>query len=156
MPHVVSIVYTPRGVERKPADRYARVPLQRATLIEGRGIAGDLKGNGGDRQLNIMRAETLAELAAQGRKTAAGEMGEQIVLAGVDPTHFNKGTRLRLGDVAIVEISIPRTGCDRFESIQGVAKKSVAGRLGVMARVITGGEIAVGDAVHLSATSGTE
>ena len=31
MPHVVSIAYTPRGVERRPADHYARVAVERAT-----------------------------------------------------------------------------------------------------------------------------
>ena len=85
MAELVSITYTPRDVERRPADRYARVPLGRATLVEGKGIAGDLKGGGRTRQLNVMRAETLAELAAEGRKTEPGEMGEQLVIAGLDP-----------------------------------------------------------------------
>jgi MOSC domain-containing protein YiiM len=150
MPHIVSIVHTPCGVERRPTDHFARVSVERAALVEGRGIEGDLKGTPGQRQLNIMRAEALAELAAQGRKTGPGEMGEQIVLAGLDPGHFAEGVKLRLGDSAVIEIGIPRTGCDRFEYIQGIPKKSVAGRLGVMARVIAGGEIAVGDAVQVS------
>lgn len=147
MPHVVSIVYTPRGVERKPPDRYARVPLDRATLVEGHGIDGDRKGGPGPRQLNIMLAETLAELAAQGRKVEPGEMGEQLVIAGLDPADLAEGTRLRLGAEAVIEVGIPRTGCDRFERIQGTTKEAVEGRLGVLARVVTGGEVAVGDAV---------
>ena len=147
MAHVASIAYTPRGVERRPADRYARVPVERATLVEGKGIADDLKGSGGARQLNVMRAETLAELAAEGRQTGPGEMGEQLVLAGLDPAALTEGTRLQLGESAVIEIGIPRTGCDRFESIQGTTKQSVAGRLGVLARVVVGGEVGVGDAV---------
>ena len=147
MPRIVSIVHTPRRVERKPPDHYARVALDRATLVEGRGIAGDVKGKGGSRQLNVMRAETLAELAAEGRKTGPGEMGEQLVIAGLDPGHLVEGTQLRLGAEAMIEVGIPRTGCDRFEYIQGATKESVAGRLGVLARVLTGGEIAVGDEV---------
>jgi MOSC domain-containing protein YiiM len=144
---IVSIAYTPGGVERKPADYYARVPTERATLVEQKGIGGDVKGSGGSRQLNVMRAETLAELAAEGRKTAPGEMGEQLIIAGLNPTAFAEGTRLRLGDSAVIEVGIPRTGCGRFESIQGAAKQSVAGRLGVMARVVVGGHVAVGDEV---------
>ena len=147
MPKVVSIVYTPRGVERRPTEHYARVPLDRATVVEGRGIAGDVKGRGGSRQLNVMRAETLAELAAEGRKTGPGEMGEQLVIAGLDAADFVAGTRLRLGAEAVIELGIPRTGCDRFEHIQETTKQSVAGRLGVLARVVAGGEVAVGDEV---------
>ena len=147
MAELVSITYTPRDVERRPADRYARVPLGRATLVEGKGIAGDLKGGGRTRQLNVMRAETLAELAAEGRRTDPGELGEQLVIAGLDPAAFAEGTRLQLGDGAVIEVGIPRTGCTRFESIQGVSKQSVAGRLGVMARVVADGEVRVGDEV---------
>jgi len=144
---LVSITYNPRDVERRPADRYARVPLCRATLVEGKGIAGDLKVGGRTRQLNVMRAETLAELAAEGRRTDPGELGEQLVIAGLDPAAFAEGTRLQLGDGAVIEVGIPRTGCTRFESIQGVSKQSVAGRLGVMARVVADGEVRVGDEV---------
>ena len=147
MPHVASIAYTPRGVERRPTDRYARVPVETATLVEGKGITGDLKGSGGARQLNVMRAETLAELAAEGRQTGPGQMGEQLVLAGLDPAALAERTRLRLGETAVIEIGIPRTGCGRFESIQGATKQSVAGRLGVLARVVVGGDVAVGDEV---------
>jgi MOSC domain-containing protein YiiM len=155
MPQIVSITYTPRDVERRPTDRYARVSLDRATLVEGKGIAGDVKGKGGARQLNVMRAEALAGLAAEGRKTGPGEMGEQLVITGLDPADLAEGTRVRLGADAVIEIGIPRTGCARFESIQGAPKQSVAGRLGVLARVVVGGEVAVGDEVYLSAVSGT-
>ena len=75
MAHIISIVYTPRDVERRPTDWYARVIVDRATLVEGRGISGDLKGTP-NRNLNIMRSETLAELAGEGRKTGPGELGE--------------------------------------------------------------------------------
>src|SRR3954469_12906682 len=119
MAHIVSIAFTPRDVERRPADFYARVPAERATLIEQRGIKGDVKGSGGARQLNVMRAETLAELAAEGRKTSPGEMGEQIVVAGLDPSGFTEGTRLQLGESVVIEVGIARTGCSRFEYIQG-------------------------------------
>jgi MOSC domain-containing protein YiiM len=144
---IVSIAYTPRDVERRPTDRYARVPVERATLVEQKGIQGDVKGSGGARQLNVLRAETLAELAAEGRKTGPGEMGEQLVIAGLDPSAFVEGTRLQLGDSAVIEVGIPRTGCSRFEYIQGTAKQSVAGRLGVLARVVAGGEVSVGEGV---------
>jgi len=154
MPHVVSIVYTPPDVDRKPSDWYARVAVNRALLVAGHGVEGDLKG-GGQRQLNIMRAEALAELGAEGRKVGPGEMGEQLVIAGLDLTAYVEGTRLRLGASAVIEIGIPRTGCARFEYIQGTTKKDVAGRLGVLARVVESGEVAVGDAVYLSSTRGT-
>ena len=149
MPRVASIVFTPRDVEiRKPQDRYARVAVERTRLVEFQGIEGDAKGSSGDRQLNIMLAEMLAELALEGFQTAPGAMGEQIVVAGLDPASLVVGARMKLG-AAIIEIGIPRTGCARFEMIQGKPKQAAKGRLGVMARVIKGGEISVGDLVEI-------
>jgi MOSC domain-containing protein YiiM len=146
MAHIVSIVYRPQDSGRPPG-HYARVPAGRVRLVEEQGIDGDLKGTA-KRQLNIMRAETLADLAAEGFKTGPGEMGEQIVIAGLDPAALTGGTRLRLGE-AVIEIGIPRTGCARFESIQGRSRGEVKGRLGSMATVMTGGEVAVGDEVEV-------
>ena len=144
---------TPRNVEvRKPQDRYARVAVERTRLVEFHGIDGDAKGGATDRQLNIMLAETLDELGAEGFKIEPGAMGEQIVVAGLDPASLANGAHLKLG-AAIVEVGIPRTGCDRFEMIQGKPKQSAKGRLGVMARVVTGGEVAVGDAVEVLSAS---
>jgi MOSC domain-containing protein YiiM len=136
---------------RRPQERYARVAADRVTLVERQGIEGDLKGSKRDRQLNVMLAETLAELGAEGFQVGPGEMGEQIVLAGLDPAALAEGTRLKLGE-AVIEVGIPRTGCARFEMIQGQPRKVVKGRLGVLATVVTGGEVAVGDAVEIVAS----
>ncbi len=86
MAHVVSIVYRPRDAEMpRPQDHFARVPLERARLVESHGIDGDAKGGSGDRQLNVMLAENLAHLGTEGFKARPGELGEQIVIAGLDP-----------------------------------------------------------------------
>jgi MOSC domain-containing protein YiiM len=147
---LVSIVHTPRDRAGRPQDHYVRVPLDRARLVENGGIEGDTKGRPGDRQLNIMVAEVLEGLRAEGFKTAPGELGEQLIVSGVDPASLAVGARLRVG-TAVVEVTIPRTGCARFEMIQGKSKSAAAGRLGVMARVVVGGEAGVGDGVELLA-----
>ncbi|MGE5192365.1 MAG: MOSC domain-containing protein [Deltaproteobacteria bacterium] len=145
MPHIVSIAFSPPTDDPRPVDRYHRVPAAAALLIAERGIEADRKGEGGNRQINIMSAATLAQLQHEGFKTGPGEMGEQIVVEGIDVDSLAAGTRLRLGFSATVEVVVPRSGCDRFERIQGKHKKLVRGRLGVIARVISGGAIAVGD-----------
>lgn len=149
---VVSIVYTPfKTAERRPQGHYARVAAERVTLAEFKGIVGDAKGGSGKRQLNIMSAETLDRLNEEGFQTDPGEMGEQIVVSGIELESLPVRSRFRLG-AAVVEVTLPRTGCDRFERIQGMPKESVKGRLGVLAKVVTGGEVAVGDPVELLPT----
>jgi MOSC domain-containing protein YiiM len=151
MRKVVSIVHKPEGIDPRPPDHFARIQLEVATLQAGRGIATDRKGANPDRQLNVMALETLDQLAAEGFQTAPGQMGEQLVVSGVAIDRLAPGTRLRLGEEAIIEVIKPRTGCDRLRSIRGCTPAQVAGRLGVMARVLRGGAIRVGDAAELVA-----
>jgi MOSC domain-containing protein YiiM len=146
---VQSIAYTPPDVERRPSERYARVAVERATLREGHGIEGDVKAAKGRRQLNVMRAETLQTLAAEGFRTAPGELGEQLVLAGLEEADLAVGSRLRLGDTAVIEVTLPREPCDRFARVQDKPKVAGVGRIGVMARVVCDGEITVGAEVRV-------
>ncbi|HLJ09695.1 MAG TPA: MOSC domain-containing protein [Planctomycetaceae bacterium] len=145
MSRIVSIAFSPPTDKPRPEDHYHRVPAENAVLIAGRGIETDRKSKGGDRQINIMSALTLDRLRDEGFMTEPGALGEQITLDGLDVDTLPPGTRIRLGNAAVVEVVLPRTGCDRFEHIQGKHKKLVRGRLGVMVRVVSGGAIAVGD-----------
>jgi MOSC domain-containing protein YiiM len=54
-----------------------------------------------------------------------------------------------VGAEAVIELVKPRTGCDRFEAIQGHPPSEAAGRMGVMARVLRSGSIQVGDEVKI-------
>ncbi len=149
MARIVSIVYRPRHAETpRPQEHFTRERLERARLVEFQGIDGDAKGGTGDRHLNVMLTEALAQLGHEGFKVGPGELGEQIIIAGLDPAALVQGARLKLGG-AVIEVGIPRTGCARFEMIQGKPKQAAKGRLGVMARVVSGGEIAVGDPVEV-------
>jgi MOSC domain-containing protein YiiM len=147
MAHIVSIAYTPADIERRPKDYYARTPLESAVLVASHGINGDRKATRGKRQLNIMFAEQVAELRAEGFRAAPGELGEQIVVAGLPVDGVSPGTHLKLGDGALVILDELRTGCGRLAHIQGKPAAAAAGRLGYMARVLAGGPIAVGSPV---------
>lgn len=148
MTQIASIVFKPAGVD-EPEDDYLRVDLDEATLIAGYGIDGDLKGGHPDRQLNIMSYETLTILRGQGFYTEPGQMGEQIVIHQLDVDSLAAGTRLQIGAGAVIEIVKPRTGCAKFEKIQKRSPKSCAGQMGMIARVVTGGNIRVGDPVKV-------
>ena len=152
MPNIASIVYKPKGLGDDPETHYLRVAVDEAELVAGRGIKGDLKGTP-NRPLNIMSVETLAALAGEGFKTGPGQMGEQIVFSGLDVDALAPGDRVQIGAEAVVEILSHRTGCSRFEAIQGHSPSLVQGRLGVMAKVVTGGPIKVGDTLTVLAAA---
>jgi MOSC domain-containing protein YiiM len=148
MTQIASIVFKPAGVD-EPDDDYLRVDLDEALLIAGYGIDGDMKGGHPDRQLNLMSYETLTILRGQGFYTEPGQLGEQIVIHQLDVDNLPKGTRLQFGKDAIIEVGKPRTGCAKFERLQKRPAKQCEGQMGVIARVITGGVIRVGDPVKV-------
>ena len=148
MTQIASIVYRPIG-QPNPKDDYLRLDLDDATLVAGYGIEGDAKGGHPERQLNLMSYETLTNLRVQGFYTEPGQMGEQIVIHQLDVDALPAGARVQLGNEAIIEIVEPRTGCDKFETVQKKSRSLVQGQMGMIARVITGGKIHVGDPVRV-------
>ena len=152
MSEIYSLVYSPE--HQQPADHYYRVPAQAVELVAGHGIKGDVKGSQPERGLNIMTFETLQALGTEGFMTQPGQMGEQITLRGLDVNTLAAGTRLQLGDSAVIEIIKPRTGCERFEAIQGKLRSDAANRLGMMTSVVTGGAVSVGDPITVLETIG--
>lgn len=148
MTQIASIVYKPIGQPEPPND-YLRVDLDEAVLIADYGIEGDAKGGHPKRNLNIMSYESLTVLRGLGFYTEPGQMGEQIVIHQLDVDHLTPGTRVQLGLEAVIEVIERRNGCQKFLAHQGKSLDLVAGQMGIMARVVNGGRIRVGDPVRV-------
>jgi MOSC domain-containing protein YiiM len=115
------------------------------------------------RQVHLIHAELHDELRAAGFTVHAGEMGENVTTRGVDLLALPTGTRLRLGPSAVVEVTGLRNPCvqiDRFQPglLSAVLDRDEAGRLvrkaGVMATVLSGGEVRPGDAISAELPAG--
>ena len=114
------------------------------------------------RQVHLIHAELLAELAAAGFSIAPGALGENVTTAGVDLLALPTGTRLQLGGEAVVEVTGLRNPCAQIERFRPgllaqvavrAADGTVVRKTGVMAVVARGGVVRAGDpiAVHLPA-----
>ena len=149
-----SIAYQP--VDREDASRsndFFRVPVQQASLIAGHGIEGDRKaGHHPGRQINLLSQEWLLRLQDLGYRIRPGQFGEQIILAGVDLEELNVGDRLQLGATAFLEITQARNPCRRLHTVQQLPVDELK-TIGVMAAVIAGGTIRVGDPVYILPTA---
>lgn len=157
MAHIHSIVYQPTDqAYGERLDYYIRVPLQQALLITDHGIEGDRKaGHNPIRQLNLLSQEWLTAIRPKGYKTEPGQFGEQIIVAGLAVESLEPGTRLQLGNEACIEITKLRTGCDRLELAQGRSIEGL-GPIGVLAKILAGGTIGVGDPVTVIETVGSD
>ncbi len=150
---------------------FTKQPQSSLRLIAGLGIEGDahagitvqhLSRIAKDpralnlRQVHLIHAELLDELAAQGFTIRPGEMGENITTRGIDLLGLSKGTRLRLGGSAEIEVTGLRNPCSQLNSLapglmEAVLERSANGDLvrkcGVMAVVLLSGEVSAGDGV---------
>ena len=151
MAQIFSIVYQPNDREygESLAD-YIRVPLESANLIANHGIEGDQKaGHSPNRQLNLISHEWLERMQSQGFRTAPGEFGEQVIIRGLAVEELPPGARLQIGDSATIEITKSRTGCERLQAAQPRSIAEIKASIGMLARVLTGGPIRVGDPVTI-------
>jgi MOSC domain-containing protein YiiM len=105
------------------------------------------------RQVHLIHAELHEELEAAGFTVFAGQMGENITTRGVDLLSLPTGTRLHLGDTAVVEVTGLRNPCVQLDQFQSGLMAAVLGRdeqgtlvrkAGIMAIVLADGEVRPG------------
>ena len=148
---IVSITIQKQGYGGVHQNAFLRTAVTTATLLANHGLEGDLKaGKQPKRQVNLLSQAWLNQQAANGCQTTPGAFGEQMIIDGIELEALPVGTKLKLGAEAIGEITMLRDGCIRLEAAQG--REGFAGQpIGIMIKVLTSGQIRVGDEVHVLA-----
>ena len=163
-PYVVAVSRSATHTFTKPAQGEVR-------LLAGLGVEGDAHAGTtvkhrsrvlknpfqpNLRQVHLIHAELHDELRAAGFDVSAGQMGENITTRGVALLALPTGTRLRLGDEAVVEITGLRNPCSQLDGLQrglmaAVLDRDAEGKLirkaGVMAVVLVGGIVRPNDPI---------
>jgi MOSC domain-containing protein YiiM len=142
-----------------------REMLEEATLDADGGLVGDnwhvkpsLKTGAPnpEAQLTVMNARVTALVAGEERERWALAGDQLYVDLDLSYRNLPPGTRLRIGDEAVIEVTEePHRGCGKFSARFGVdALKFVngpAGRelnmRGINTRIVTGGVVRTGDPV---------
>lgn len=115
------------------------------------------------RQVHLIAAELHDELRHGGFDVVPGALGENITTRGVDLLGLPAGTRLHIGDTALVEVTGLRNPCAQLDEVQPGLMRAVLGRdgdgglvrrAGVMAVVVAGSEVRPGDAIRVEPPPG--
>ncbi len=116
------------------------------------------------RQVHLIHEELFAELAGAGFSVGPGDLGENVTTRGIDLLNLPRGTRLRLGADAVVEVTGLRNPCVQIDRFRAGLKEATLGRdatgavvlrkTGVMAIVIAGGDARAGDAIAVELPPG--
>ena len=168
------------AVARDDAHRFSKPVRTSITLLAGLGVEGDAhlgttvqhlsrKRRDPDapnlRQVHLVHAELHDELAEKGYRVGPGDLGENVTTAGVPLLDLPTGTRLHLGEDAVVELTGLRNPCIQIEKLGTGAMKAVLDRdadgnvvrkSGVMGVVITGGEVRPDDVVRVELPAGEQ
>lgn len=145
--------------------------VESVTLVAGLGVDGDAHSGKtvkhrsrvavdptkpNLRQLHLVHGELHEALAEAGFVVAPGRMGENVTTRGIDLLGLPVGTRLHLGDAAIAEVTGLRNPCVQLDGIvPGLMAATVERRSdgslvrkgGIMAVILAGGEVRVGDRI---------
>ncbi|MDL2343068.1 MOSC domain-containing protein [Deinococcus sp. MIMF12] len=160
------------AVNLSPVHGFSKVPQPQVRLLAGLGVKGDAHAGRtvrhrsrvaqnpdqpNRRQVHLIHAELLEELAGQGFAVRPGDLGENVLTRGLDLLTLPTGTRLHLGGEAVVEVTGLRNPCGQIDAFQPGLLAAVLGRdehgglvrkAGVMGVVLTGGVVRPGDSVR--------
>ena len=158
------------GVSRDGRHRFSKRPEEAITLVAGLGVDGDAHFGAtvqhlsrvrrdptqpNLRQVHLIHRELFDEVTAD---VLPGQLGENITTEGVDLLGLPRGTRLRIGDQAVLELTGLRNPCVQIDRFRPGLLKEVVGtgddgavvrKAGVMAVVIEGGAVRPGDAIQV-------
>jgi len=120
-------------------------PVQQATALAGRGLEGDRSCNPDNmRQVLVMDRETLEDLGLE-----PGQIKENLTTTGLDLSQVHEGQVLFIGDEVTLELVGPCLPCHKMDKIRPGLQGKLKGRRGMLAVVINGGPIKVGDPVRV-------
>lgn len=145
------------GIDKRPVGRL-EVFEPGPGYGDGPGVVGDHVGDvdhhgGADKAVYAYAREELDFWADElARDLHAGFFGENLTTEGVDLEALLLNQQLRVGEEAVLEVSVPRTPCSTFArhlAEPGWVRRFAAhGRCGVYLRVVVPGTIRAGDTIE--------
>jgi MOSC domain-containing protein YiiM/GNAT superfamily N-acetyltransferase len=157
--------------------RFSKVPRARVALLQGLGVEGDAHCGAtvqhrsrvrqdpdqpNLRQVHLLPSEFFDLARAHGFELAIGNLGENVLTAGVDLLALPRDTVLRIGE-AVVRLTGLRNPCAQIDgfrrgllpvAVTTDVNGEVVRRTGVMGVVEAGGEVSVGDGVEVELPAG--
>ncbi|HEY4172016.1 MAG TPA: MOSC domain-containing protein [Rhodopila sp.] len=161
------------AVSQRGTHRFSKQPTMWIRLLAGLGVEGDAHlGTAVQhrsrvardptqpnlRQVHLLHRELLESLIDRGFVIGPGDIGENILTRDVDLLSLPTGAVLRIGAAAEIRVTGLRNPCaqmDRFKPglMKATLDRDTQGNLvrkaGVMAVVLTGGEVRPGDAIEI-------
>jgi MOSC domain-containing protein YiiM len=118
-------------------------PREQVTAIAGHGLEGCAHANPPRREVLLASKAHLDALDLE-----PGVVRENVTVDGADVHDWPVGQRVQVGE-ALFEITMVCDPCHRMDELRDGLRAEIDGKRGMLARVVEGGDIAVGDRIEL-------
>ncbi|MDA0735090.1 MAG: hypothetical protein O2909_11280 [Chloroflexi bacterium] len=120
-------------------------PVQSARALSGQGLEGDRSCRADNtRQVLVMDQETLDKFGL-----VPGVVKENITTQGLNLIDAKAGQVMFIGDEVTLEFVGDCIACQKMNNIRPGLLEEIQGRRGILAMVINGGDIKVGDTARV-------
>jgi MOSC domain-containing protein YiiM len=130
--------------------------IDQGMLVVEHGLQDDAHAGPWHRQVSLLALESIKKMQAAGLKVGPGDFAENLTTEGIELPVLPLGTKLRIGEAALGEVTQIGKECHTRCAIFHQAGDCVMPREGIFIRVIAGGPVRVGDKVEVAAEEVTE
>ncbi|MBE3572063.1 MAG: MOSC domain-containing protein [Moorella humiferrea] len=123
--------------------------IGRGMLIANHGLEGDAHAGPWHRQVSLLAMESIAKMQAKGLKVGPGDFAENLTTEGIDLVSLPVGTKLKIGDRVLTEVTQIGKECHSRCAIYRQAGDCVMPREGIFVAVLEGGPVQVGDRIEV-------
>lgn len=125
-------------------------PVPEVTIRKDYGVVGDAHADGAThRQVSLLAIESIDKMRSLGFDLRPGDFAENITTQGIDWVSLPIGTRIRLGDRVVLEMTQIGKECHAACAIRKQVGDCIMPREGIFARVIHGGHAKAGDIIKV-------
>jgi len=133
------------SISREKGTRKENTP--EGLLIENYGFKDDAHAGDWHRQVSLLAMESIGKIRAKGLDVGPGDFAENITTLGIDLVHLPIGTRLKVGEEVLMEVTQIGKECHTRCAIYYQAGDCVMPREGIFAKVLKGGTVKKGDPI---------
>jgi MOSC domain-containing protein YiiM len=133
------------SISKEKGTRKENIP--EGVLIENHGLRDDAHAGDWHRQISLLAIESIEKIRAKGLNVGPGDFAENITTSGIDLVNLPIGTRLKVGEEVLMEVTQIGKECHTRCAIYYQAGDCVMPREGIFTKVLKGGRIRKSDPI---------
>jgi MOSC domain-containing protein YiiM len=123
--------------------------IMQGHMIENNGLENDAHSGDWHRQVSLLAIESIFKIRDKGLDVNPGDFAENITTEGIKLWELPVGTRLKVGEDALVEVTQIGKECHDRCAIYKQVGDCVMPREGIFVKVLKGGTVGLSDGIQI-------